>query len=87
MHIQVTARIEDLWGDQEFSKSEWGGVNYLVGPNGSGKTRFANPLKKALSTAGFKPRYLSAERLAGLETSTLWGQQSALYQGFDVGRF
>jgi hypothetical protein len=87
MNIPVTVRIEDLWGTQEFSKTEWGGVNYLVGPNGSGKTRFAEPLKQALSSAGMKPRYLSAERLAGLEKSAIWGQHGALYRGFDVGQY
>jgi hypothetical protein len=76
-----------MWGDQEFSKAEWGSVNYLVGPNGSGKTRFAEPLRQALSNAGMRPRYLSAERLAGLEKSVIWGQNSALYRGFDVGRY
>jgi predicted ATPase len=34
-----------------------------------------------------KPRYLSAERLAGLEKSAIWGQQGALYRGFDVGQY
>lgn len=87
MHIPVTVTIQDLWGAQEFSKTEWGGVNYLVGPNGSGKTRFAEPLRKALSNAGMKPRYLSAERLAGLEKSSIWGQHGALYRGFDVSQY
>ena len=62
-------------------------MNYLVGPNGSGKTRFAEPLRQALSNAGMKPRYLSAERLAGLEKSVMWGQAGALYRGFDVGKY
>src|SRR2546425_5162238 len=87
MNIPVTVRIQDLWGAQEFSKTEWGGVNYLVGPNGSGKTRFAEPLRQALSSAGMKPRYLSAERLAGLEKSAICGQHGALYRGFDVGQY
>lgn len=87
MNIPVAASIKDLWGDQEFSKSEWGGINYLVGPNGSGKTRFAEPLKQSLSNAGLKPRYLSAERLGGLEKAAIWGTQGALYRGFDVGSY
>lgn len=87
MNIPVTAKIPDLWGAQEFAKSDWGGVNYLVGPNGSGKTRFAVPLKQALSAAGMKPRYLSAERLAGLEKSDIWGRSGALDRGFDVGQY
>ena len=87
MNIPVTVRIQDLWGGQEFSKTEWGGLNYLVGPNGSGKTRFAEPLRQALSKVGMKPRYLSAERLAGLEKSTIWGHNSPLYRGFNVGEY
>lgn len=90
MHIPVTAQIPDLWGEQTFTKSEWGGVNYLVGPNATGKTRFAEQLKNALSSAGTKPRYLSAERLAGLEKSHVMGSQGALHRGFnmeDLGRY
>ena len=34
MNIPVTVSIQDLWGIQEFSKTEWGAVNYLVGPKG-----------------------------------------------------
>jgi len=34
-----------------------------------GRLGFAEPLKQALSGSGMKPRYLSAERLAGLEKS------------------
>src|SRR5262249_35054667 len=88
MNIPVTVRLEDLWSAQEFSKDEWGKVNYLVGPNGTGKTRFAEPLKKALADAGMTPRYLSAERLAGLEKyGDIMGHGSALNRGFDVGRY
>jgi len=88
MNIPVSVRMPDLWGDEEFLKTEWGGLNYLVGPNGSGKTRFAVKLKACLSQAGMKPRYLSAERLSGLEKSrdTL-GHTGALHRGFDIGQF
>ncbi len=87
MNIPVTAKIPDRWGEQVFTKSEWGSVNFLVGPNGSGKTRFAEQLKQALSNAAMKPRYLSAERLAGLEKSHVLGHQGPLWQGFDVGQY
>lgn len=88
MNIPVTVHIPDLWGEQRFSKSDWGDVNYLVGPNGSGKTRFAEQLKAALSSAGLKVRYLSAERLAGLEKDTnIMGHGGALSRGFDVGSY
>ena len=87
MNIPVNAKIPDLWGEEAFTKSDWGGVNYLLGPNGSGKTRFAEQLKPALTQAGFNPRYLSAERLAGLEKANYWGRGSAFQQGFNVGNY
>jgi hypothetical protein len=87
MNIPVTSKIPDLWGDHEFAKSEWGSINYLVGPNGTGKTRLAEHLKQALERAGFKPRYLSAERLAGLEKGQVMGGSPALHRGFNVGSY
>lgn len=87
IHIPVTVSVPDLWGEQQFSKLEWGGVNYLVGPNGSGKTRFSDQLKNSLSSAGLRPRYLSAERLAGFEKHQIMGHSGALYRGFDVGGY
>lgn len=88
INIPVVVSIPDIWGQQEFSKSEWGGVNYLVGPNGSGKSRFADYLKASLARADYTPRYLSAERLAGFEKhQNIMGHSSALHQGFNVGGF
>lgn len=87
MNIPVTVTIQDLWGAQPFLKNEWGPINFLVGPNGTGKTRFATELKSALSNARFKPRYLSAERLAGLEKHSVMHHGGALHQGFNVGQY
>ncbi|HEV2691317.1 MAG TPA: AAA family ATPase [Verrucomicrobiae bacterium] len=87
MNIPVTAKINDLWGEQIFTKSEWGSINYLVGPNGSGKTRFSDYLKNALAHARFRPRYLSAERLAGLEKTDVMGYGGALHQGFNISQY
>lgn len=84
----LAAELPDLWGEKVFSRTNWGTINYLVGPNGTGKTRFADLLKSALTKAGFKPRYLSAERLAGLEKfANFMGHPGAITQGFNIGQY
>ena len=40
MHLSIRIKIPYLWGEQEFSKDKWGCTNFLVGPNGTGKTVF-----------------------------------------------
>lgn len=87
MNIPVTVTIPDLWGPTSFSKSEWGFTNFLVGANGTGKTRFASHLKAALLSAGLKPRYLSAERLAGLEKENVMGYGGAFSEGFNIRNY
>jgi len=63
MNIPITLKIHEIWGDQEFSKSEWGSINYLVGPNGTGKSRFLEVLKQMLPHHKLKVRYLHSDRL------------------------
>ncbi|HCE45439.1 MAG TPA: hypothetical protein DET40_18015 [Lentisphaeria bacterium] len=88
MNIPVSISIPDLWGNQPFIKSEWGSVNYLVGSNGTGKTRFADQLKSILVKEKLNPRYLSAERLAGLEKhQNIMGHNGRLYRGYDIGEY
>ncbi|MFL0989416.1 ATP-dependent nuclease [Vibrio parahaemolyticus] len=88
MSIEIDIKINDvlLWREETFSKSSWGNINYLVGPNGTGKTRFSESLKNALSD-NFRVRYLSAERLSGLEKqrySTF--ARSDLEQGLNISQ-
>lgn len=85
MEIPVTISKPDLWGNQEFQKNEWGYLNFLVGPNGTGKTLFAEALYNCCKANGLKARLLSAERLAGLEKRS-YGSfgSSPLSQGFDI---
>jgi hypothetical protein len=52
------------WTDKEFEIANLPNLVYLVGPNGSGKTRFSD----VLSTFLTKNRTLSADRLSGLST-------------------
>ena len=63
----VDITIPLLWGEEHFVKNEWGTINYLVGANGTGKSLLAEQIKNRFSGDGFKPRYLNAERLVGLE--------------------
>jgi len=51
-----------------YKREKWGALNILVGPNGSGRTRFARQLKEQLNNAGFKVRYLNSERLSSLSS-------------------
>ena len=88
MELSVKIKIPYLWGDQEFIKDEWGCTNFLVGQNGTGKTIFAEELRKQCTAQGLKPRYLNAERLAGFERRN-YGHfgYSDINSGFDIGRF
>ena len=40
MNLTVSVALSYLWDGQVFEKSEWGFLNFLVGPNGTGKTLF-----------------------------------------------
>jgi len=88
MNLQVRISIPYLWGDQTFQKNEWGFLNFLVGPNGTGKTLFAEQLKQQCQDQGLKPRYLNAERLAGLEKQQYGNFGSSnLSNGLNIGLF
>ncbi len=69
--IQIPVRVEIpfLWGEKVFEKNAWGGINFLVGPNGTGKTVFARELISLLPEAfpGLRPRFISSDRLRGFE--------------------
>jgi len=93
MNIPITIKIPQLWGTDIFSKSEWGNINLIVGPNGTGKSLFAEQLKKQLSQHGIKPRLLSAERLSGLEKQSYGGFTgmveggNSFTNGFNISKF
>lgn len=90
--IQIPCEIAlpQLWdAGATFTKNAWGYLNFLVGPNGSGKTLFADQLKQRCEQVqGLRTRYVSAERLTGLEKeNTPWQHaQGVFFQGFDIGR-
>jgi hypothetical protein len=84
----IDIKIRLLWGDEHFTKNHWGHINYIVGPNGTGKTLLAEQLKQQFNNGGFTSRYLSAERLVGLEKKHEGRFGGAnLAKGFDVSLF
>lgn len=81
----VDITIPLLWGAENFTKENWGSINYIVGPNGTGKSLLAEKLKQHFNGDGFNSRYLSAERLIGLEKQSegrYGGGQ--LVEGFNI---
>jgi predicted ATP-dependent endonuclease of OLD family len=57
-----------LWNSEEFFKESWGNMNYLIGPNGTGKSIFLEQLLQQLRE-NYSIRYINSEKLAGLEKS------------------
>ena len=88
MELQIAIQIPFLWDSQTFQKTEWGFVNFLVGPNGTGKTLFAEQLQDQCRKQELTPRYLNAERLVGLERQSygLFGS-GQMARGFNVDQF
>lgn len=90
MHIPVDINIDFLWGDKHFIKSEWGDITYIVGPNGTGKSIFAEKLRDSLKEKGYKVRYFGADRIVNLASK--WDQKGNLIpdyhsRGFNIDRF
>lgn len=65
MEIDVTIELPELWEGDRFQQDEWGSLNFLIGPNGTGKTLFAEQLENQIRR--YSVRYLNAERLSGME--------------------
>lgn len=87
MYIPIDIALPKIW-EGEFSKHEWGYTNFIVGPNGTGKSLFSNELKGKLANQGFNVRLLSAERLSGLEKeSYTFFLSSQLRSGLNISNF
>jgi hypothetical protein len=89
INIPISIQIPDLWNTEAFTKSNWGPINLIVGPNGTGKSLFAEQLKIQINQNGYKVRLLNAERLSGLERQdyTYFSHGSAQKQGFNISNF
>lgn len=88
INIPIEIGIPDIWGSQKFAKANWGEVNVIVGPNGTGKSLFADQLKVQLNSKGYKTRLLNAERLSGLEKQNYsYYGSSSLNEGLNISQF
>ena len=87
MNIEISIELPQLWKGT-FSKNEWNPINFIVGPNGTGKTLFSDALRGKLRERGFNPRVLSAERLAGFEKENYnYFTSSQLHDGLNISHF
>lgn len=82
---ELSFKLPVPWAGEQFETSRTGAINYLVGPNGSGKTRFGAELQKHLEGA----RLLGTDRLSGMEQERtleiIFGDN--LKEGFPKNRF
>jgi hypothetical protein len=88
INYNINIQLNNLWGATNFSKKEWGTINLIVGPNGTGKSLFADQLKHQLMVSGLKVRLLNAERLSGLEKQNYnYYGSSSFNEGLNISQF
>ena len=92
INIPVKIELPEIY-EGTFKKNEWNFLNFIVGPNGTGKSLFSEKLKQQLQLVGnrlpqqhsnpqFRVRLLTAERLAGFErTSYSFFSNSQIREG------
>ena len=66
----VSFQLPLPWTDGHFSTDKIGEINFLVGPNGSGKTQFAVALQRVLPNT----RLLGTDRLSGMTQYKAFGR-------------
>jgi hypothetical protein len=86
--IPINIKLPKLWATKTFTKNEWGEINLIVGPNGTGKSLFADQLKTQLNSNGYATRILNAERLTGLEKQNYsYFGHSNFTDGLNISQF
>lgn len=87
MNIPIKIELPQIWAGS-FEKNEWNSINFIVGPNGTGKSLLSNQLYDKLKGKGYKVRLLSAERLSGFEkTNYAYFSSSRLNDGLNISEF
>jgi len=88
VQLPICITLPKLWGDVPFEKSEWGGINFLVGPNGTGKSLFAETLKQECLKQRLHVRLLGSDRLHGLVKQNYGRYGSGMHdRGYAIGQF
>jgi hypothetical protein len=94
--IDLKLNLQVPWKNENFEMSQIGYINYLVGPNGTGKSQFSEQLKNFFDSKQLKCRILSADRLAGFGFSSkninsghgnYVVSQSSFHDGFNKQNF
>ena len=87
--IELSFGLPPPWTQEQFTANTIGPINYLVGPNGTGKSQFAEALRDALSIQGFSTRLLGTDRLAGMVRQGTHGRLggSLVDEGYPKQRF
>jgi hypothetical protein len=86
--INIDIELPVPWKNKRFKTDKFGYINYLVGPNATGKSRFTEALKPRLP----KCRILNSDRLAGLFFKTGGNSSSVVfdsrfYDGYNKSEF
>ena len=88
IELNLDIDIPFLWGTQHFIKENVGGLNIIVGPNGTGKSLIAEKIKKLLIQKNFRVRLFNSERLFGLERKSYEVfSHSYISSGLDISKF
>ena len=87
MNILIKIELPQVWSGI-FEKDEWNSINFIVGPNGTGKSLLSNQLYDNLKVKEYKVRLLSAERLSGFEkTNYDFFTNSRIQNGLNISQF
>ena len=60
--VPTKIKIPFLWGKAVFSKHKWSQINWIVGPNGSGKTLLAEQISSSFKNSGYELIFLKSDR-------------------------
>ena len=60
--VPTKIKIPFLWGKAVFNKHKWSQINWIVGPNGSGKTLLAEQISNAFKSSGYELIFLKSDR-------------------------